>query len=109
MKPKTKKTTIIVAAVAVIAAVAYFAFFRKAKAGTAAGYIDRLNAPTKTKKAIKSHLQQAAAEQDINANAKANGMNYEQALALTAAYYLVTDGAADDATWQDWKAQVLAM
>lgn len=109
MKPSTKKTIIIVAAVIVAAVIVYFAFFSKAKAGTAEGYIDRLNVSRSTKRAIKSHIKQAKETQDINANAMANGMNYEQALALTAAYYLVNDGTVDDATWQGWKAQVLAM
>lgn len=109
MKPKTKKTMIIVAAFAAIVAIVYFAFFRKAKAGTAAGYIDRLNVSRQVKNAIKSHLAKAVAEQDINANAAANGMSYEKALALSAAYYLVHDGTIDDATWQNWKNQIVAM
>lgn len=109
MKPKTKKTFIIMAAVAAVVAIIYFMFFRKAKAGTAEGYIDRLNVGLSTRKAIKSHLDQALAEQDINANAAANGCTYEQALALSAAYYLVNDGTVDDATWQNWKAQILSM
>lgn len=109
MTQKSKKTTIIVAAVVVIVAIVYFVFLRKAKAGTPEGYIDRLNASWSVKRAIKSHLAQAEAEQDINANASANGMNYNQALALTAAYYLVNDGTVDDATWQEWKLQILSM
>lgn len=109
MKPKTKKTIIIVAALAVVAAIIYFAFFRKAKAGTAEGYIDRLDTSLANRRAIKSYLEKAALEQDIAANTAANGINYEQALALTAAYYLVTDGTVDDATWQQWKAQIKAM
>lgn len=109
MKPKTKKILIVVATIAVIVAVVYFTSFRKAAAGTAEGYIDRLDADRSTKKAIKSYLQQAALSQDINSNATANGLNYEQALALTAAYYLVQNGTVDDATWQSWKAQIKAM
>lgn len=109
MTQKTKKTMIIVAAFVAVAAIVYFVFFRKAKAGTAEGYIDRLNASWSVKRAIKSHLTQAATSQDINANASANNMSYNQALALTAAYYLVNDGTVDDATWQDWKLQVLSM
>lgn len=109
MKPKSKKTIIIVLAVATVAVIAYFAFFNKAKAGTAEGYIDRLNVSNATKKAIKGYLGKAAAEQDINANATASGVNYEQALALTAAYYLVKDNTVDDATWQQWEAQIKAM
>lgn len=109
MKPKSKKTIIIVLAIAIIATIIYFAFLRKAKAGTAEGYIDRLDVSRNIKNAIKSHIEQAKTSQDINANAVANGMNYEQALALSAAYYLVNDGTVDDATWQGWKAQILAM
>ena len=108
MKPATKKTLIIMTAIAIVAAIVYFAFFRKAKAGTAEGYIDRLNVSNDIKKAIKSHLVEAA-RQDIAANAAANGINYEQALALTAAYFLVNDGTVDDATWQTWKAQIRTM
>ena len=108
MKPKSKKTFFIVAALAIVAVIIYFAFFNKAKAGTAEGYIDRLDASRDIKKAIKGHLLQAQAEQDINANAEKNGLNYEQALALTAAYYLVP-GTVNDATWQQWAAQIKAM
>lgn len=109
MKPKTKKTIIVMLAIAAVAVIVYFAFFRKAKAGTAEGYIDRLSAGNDIKKAIKSHLSQAALD-DINANMALNpGLNYEQTLALTAAYYLVNDHTVDDATWQQWKAEIAAM
>lgn len=107
MKPKTKKTLIIVAAVAIVAIILYVVF-HKAPKGTAEGYIDRLSTSRANKKAIKSYIEQAKASQDINANATANGINYEQALALTAAYYLVP-GTVDDATWQQWKAEIIAM
>ena len=107
MKPRTKKIIIIVAAVAAVAAILYFTMRGSKK--TAEGIINRLNASRDIKKAIKSHLAQAAVEQDINANAAANGINYEQALALSAAYYLVNEGKVSDATWQQWKAQVKAM
>ena len=109
MKHTTKKTIIIIAAVAIIAAIIYFAFFGKAKAGTAEGYIDRLSTSRANKRAIKSYIAKAKADQDINANAANNGINYEQALALSAAYYLVTDGTVDDATWQGWKAEIVTM
>lgn len=109
MKPETKKTIIVMLAVAAVAVIVYFAFFRKAKAGTAEGYIDRLSINSDMKRAIKSHLEEAA-QQDMNANMALNpGLNYEQALALTAAYFLVGAGIVDDATWQQWKAQVKAM
>ncbi len=109
MKPKTKKTFIIVLAIAAVAAIVYFAFFRKAKAGTAEGYIDRLSAGNDIKRAIKSHLAEAALH-DIGANMAQNpGLNYEQTLALTAAYYLVNDNSVSDATWQQWKAEIIAM
>lgn len=107
MKPTTKKTLIIVAAVVAIAVILWFVL--RGSKNTAEGIINRLNASRKEKQAIKGYLAQAKAEQDINANAAANGMNYQQALALTAAYYLVTDGSVSDATWQQWKLQVLAM
>lgn len=109
MKPKTKKVIIIMAALAIVAAIVYFAFFRKAQAGTAEGYIDRIDTTLANRRLIKSFLKNAAIEQDIAANASANGLNYEQALALSAAYYLVNNGTVDDATWQKWKAQVKAM
>ena len=109
MKPKAKKTLIVMLAVAAVAVIAYYAFFRKAKAGTAEGYIDRLSAGNDVKRAIKSHLSDAAL-QDINANMAQNpGLNYEQTLALTAAYYLVDDNTVSNATWQQWKAEIRAM
>lgn len=109
MKPKAKKIIIIAAAIAVVAAIAWLAFFRKAPEGTAEGYIDRLkDVDRATKRSIKSYLEKAKLEQNIEANATANGVNYEQALALAAAYYLVP-GTIDDATWQAWKAQIKAM
>lgn len=109
MKPSTKKTIIVLAAIAAIVAVVYFLFFNKAKAGTAEGYIDRLNVDNATKRAIKSHLSDAAL-QDMSANMALNpGLNYEQSLALTAAYYLVNDNTVSDATWQQWKAEIAAM
>lgn len=109
MKPATKKTIIIMATVAIIATIVYFVFFRKAQAGTAEGYIDRLQGVDRqTKKAIKGYIEKAKAEQNINTNAANSGMNYEQALALSAAYYLVPD-TIDDATWQQWAAQIKAM
>lgn len=107
MKPKTKKTLIIVAAVLVIAAIIYFTLRGSKK--TAKGMINRLNVSSDIKKTILSHLEQAKTEQDINANAAANGCSYEQALALSAAYYLVNDGTVSDATWQQWKAEILTM
>lgn len=109
MKPATKKTIIIMAAIAIIAAIVYFVFFRKAKAGTAEGYIDRLNVSSDIKKAIKSYIEKAKAEQNINTNAANSGINYEQALALSAAYYLVNNGTVDDATWQQWSTQIRNM
>lgn len=108
MKPKTKKIIIIVAAVALVAVVLWV-LLRKAPKGTAEGYIDRLDTTAANRRAIKGYLAKAMAEQDISANAAANGISQEQALALTAAYYLVNDGTVDDATWQLWKQQVKAM
>ena len=108
MNPKTKKIIIIVAVV-LVAVVLWAVLLRKAPKGTAEGYIDRLNTTAANRRAIKGYLQQAALEQDITANATANGINQEQALALTAAYYLVNNGTVDDATWQLWKQQIKAM
>lgn len=108
MNPKTKKIIIIVAVV-LVAIVLWAVLLRKAPKGTAEGYIDRLNTTAANRRAIKGYLQQAALEQDIAANATANGINQEQALALTAAYYLVNNGTVDDATWQLWKQQIKAM
>lgn len=107
MSSKTKKTLIIMAAVVAVAVILWLVI--RGSKNTAEGIINRLNAPRSVKQAIKSYLAQAKAEQDINVNAANNGMNYQQALALTAAYYLVTNGTVSDATWQQWKAQVLAM
>ena len=108
MKPKTKKILIITFALALVAVIIWVVT-RKAKKGTAEGYIDRINTTTANRRAIKGYLQQAALEQDIAANATANGINQEQALALSAAYYLVNNGTVDDATWQLWKQQIKAM
>lgn len=103
----TKKILIIAAAVAVIAAILWFTLRGSKK--TAKGMINRLNTSSDIKKQIKGYLAQAQLEQDINANAQVNNCNYEQALALSAAYYLVNNGTVEDATWQQWKAQILAM
>ena len=105
MTPKTKKRTIIIAAVIAIAVIVYFVFFRKKSAEY---YINRLNTTAENKALIKGFLGDAAATQDINANAAANGLNYNQALAMTAAYYLV-GSAIDEATWAQWLAQVRTM
>lgn len=110
MKPKAKKTLIIVAAVAAIVAIVWLLFFRKAPAGTAEGYIDRLTGVSAaTKRSIKQNLE-AAKGQDMAANMAANpGLSYEQCLALAAAYHLVANGTVNDATWQQWKAQIQTM
>ena len=109
MKPKTKRILIIVAAALAIAAIIYFAFFRKAEEGTAEGYIDRLDINQSLKSAIKANLKAAEAAEDIQANADRNGCNYQQALALTAAYWLVSAGTITEETWWQWKEQILAM
>ena len=107
MKPSTKKTLIIVAALLAVAAIIYYTMRGSKK--TAKEMINRLSTTSDIKKAIIANLEKAKAEQDINANAAANGCNYEQALALSAAYYLVDDGTVTDATWQQWKAEILSM
>lgn len=113
MKQSTKKTLIIMLAVAAVAVIVYIAFFRKAKAGTAEGYIDRLDVSNKIKRTIKGYIDTVKSGQDINANAQNNGINYEQALACSAAYCLIgqtIDGQAiDEATWRNWVAQIKAM
>ena len=107
MKSKTKKIIIVALAVAAIAVILWITLRGSKK--TANGIINRLKTSWSIKKAIKSHLDQAKVEQDINANAAENNMTYEQALALTAAYYLVNDGTVSDATWNEWADQVRAM
>lgn len=104
MKPKTKKILIIAAAVAIAALFLWLVFRKK----SAEYYIDHLDTTAENKQLIKSYLANAAATQDINANAAANGLNYNQALALSAAYYLV-GSAIDEATWAQWVAQVKTM
>lgn len=104
MKPKTKKIMIIAAVVAVVALVLWLVFRKK----SAEYYIDHLDTTAENKKLIKGFLADAAATQDINANAAANGLNYNQALALTAAYYLVGN-TIDATTWAQWVAQVKTM
>ncbi len=107
MKPNTKKTLIIAVVVAVVA-VTLWLLFRGSKK-TAKGMINRLNTSRYVKNAIIGYLEKAKLEQDINANAESNNCTYEQALALTAAYYLVNDGIVDDATWQQWKSEIFSM
>ena len=108
MKPTTKKILIIVAVVAVVATILWFVL--RGSKNTAKGMINRLNVSSNIKREILSHLAQAKAEQDINANATRNNCTYEQALALTAAYYLVNNyPEVTDATWQQWKAEILTM
>lgn len=104
MKPKTKKTIIWMIAIIIIAAIVWLVFRKK----SAEYYIDHLDTTAENKQLIKSYLANAAATQDINANAAANGLNYNQALALSAAYYLV-GSAIDEATWAQWVAQVKTM
>ena len=108
MKPKTKKILIITVAV-VLVAVIIWAVTRKGKKGTAEGYIDRIDTTAANRRAIKGYLERARMEQDINQNAADNGISYEKALALSAAYYLVQDGTIPLLTWYDWKEQVKAM
>lgn len=108
MKPKTKKILIITFALALVAVIIWVVT-RKAKKGTAEGYIDRINTTAANRRAIKGYLERARMEQDIDQNATDNGVSYEKALALSAAYYLVQDGTIPLMTWYDWKNQVKAM
>ena len=109
MKPLTKKILIIAAAVAVVGVILYFTLRGSKK--TAKGMINRLDVSSDIKKAIISHLDEVKAlpEETIKERMAVNNCNYEQALALSAAYYLVDDQTVDDATWQRWKAEILAM
>lgn len=104
MKPKTKKTIIWMIAIIIIAVIVWLVFRKK----SAEYYINHLDTTAANKELIKGYLADAAATQDINANAAANGLNYNQALALTAAYYLVGN-TIDEATWAQWVAQVKTM
>ena len=108
MKPKTKKIIIIAAAVLAVAVILCLVFRGSKK--TAKGMINRLNVSSDIKKEIISHIEDAKLTQDIEANAKANDCTYEQALALSAAYYLVDSyPGVTDATWQQWKSEILSM
>ncbi len=94
MKPKTKKTFIIVLAIAVVAAIIYFAFFRKK---SSASIIDKLDITADQKAALKAKV----AEIEVNAannegwtrasienKAAQNGYTYAQWLVVEAAYAL---------------------
>lgn len=104
MKPATKKIIIWTIAIIVITVVVWLVFRKK----SAEYYINHLDTTADNKELIKGYLAHAAATQDINANAAANGINYNQALALSAAYYLVGN-TIDEATWRQWFAQVKTM
>ena len=104
MKPKTKKTLIWIAAAVIVAVIVWLVFRKK----SAEYYINHLDTTADNKELIKGYLAHAAATQDINANAAANGLNYNQALALSAVYYLVGN-TIDEATWAQWVAQVKTM
>lgn len=111
MKPKTKKTLIIVAAVAIVAAIVYFAFFRKSKNSTAA-IISGLNVDLGVKSLLSNMVSYINTGWDdehkaqIAANAEAKGRTLAQQTVAEAAYALWESGQIDNATYSSIVAQL---
>lgn len=93
MKPKTKKTIIIVAAVLAVAIIVYFAFIRK----TAASIIDKLGLTAEQAAAMKGKVAEIEAnaaglsgwtKAEIKRKAAEQGYTYNQWLVVEAAYAL---------------------
>lgn len=119
MKPKTKKTLIIIVAVAVVAAIVYFAFIRN----SSKNLIDRLNIDAGIKKLLRDKAEEvekyaAANPGDATSNdwskqgllnkAKSNGRTYEQQVVIEAAYNLYTLGHLDAAQYALVEAEINA-
>lgn len=119
MKPKTKKTIIIVLAVLIVAAIVYFAFFRKASKNL----IDKLTVSDGVKALLRkkvAEIEAYAAENpgDENSNdwskqglqnkATANGRTYVQQLVIEAAYNLYTIGQLSASEYAQIESEVMA-
>lgn len=96
MKPKTKKTLIIVAAIVVVAAIVYFAFFRKS-ISKALSIVDLLPITDEQKAAMKKKVAEIVANNanwsgwsrsEIERKAKEKGYTYDQWIVVEAAYAL---------------------
>lgn len=94
MKPKSKKTIIIVLAVAVIATIVYFAFFRKKGASS---IVDKLAITDDQKALLKAKIAEIEAnagnvsgwtKAEIARKAAEQGYTYQQYLVVEAAYAL---------------------
>lgn len=95
MKPKTKKTLIIVLAIAAVAAIVWLAFFRKGK--SASSIVDKLAVDDGVKSALKAKVAEIEANasglsgwtrESIESKAAQNGYTYNQWLVVEAAYAL---------------------
>lgn len=112
MKPKTKKTLIIVAAVAIVAAIVYFAFFRKSNKNSTAAIISGLNVDLGVKSLLSNMVSYINTGWDdehkaqIAANAEAKGRTLAQQTVAEAAYALWESGQIDNATYSSIVAQL---
>lgn len=114
MKAKTKKTIVIVAAVAAVALVVWLLLRKK---GTDK-IISKLNVSDAIKSSIKGWVETISGysgtegswqKSEIEKNAKAKGISYEQQLVLEAAYQLRLNDTIDEATWQAIVGQIQSM
>ena len=94
MKPKTKKTLIIMLAIAAVATIVYFAFFRKKGASS---LVDKLAITDDQKAALKAKIAEIEAntgnvsgwtKAEIERKAAEQGYTYQQYLVVEAAYAL---------------------
>ena len=110
MKPKTKKTLIIVAAVLIVAVILYFAF-RKNKNSTGS-IISGLSTDQGTKALLASMVSYINSSWDdehkamIEQNAQAKGRTLAQQTVAEAAYALWDSGQIDAATYSSIIAQL---
>ncbi len=111
MKPKTKKTLIIVAAVLAVAVIVYLVFFRKAKGSTSA-VIARLNCDATLKDALTSMVDNINTSWDeahknlIAEHATTYGRTVAQQTVAEALYALYDAGQIDAATYNSVLSQI---
>lgn len=103
MKPKTKKTMIILVAVVAVAAIVYFVFFRRGKSTDAV--IASLNVDQTTKDALVAMVSYigttwtAEAKSQIAANARLYGRTLNSQTVVEAAYALLTSNVISADTY----------
>lgn len=111
MKPKTKKTLIIVAAVAIVAIILFFVI-RSRKSATS--LVDKLAITDEQKTALKAKIAEIEAnasgnpswtKEGLQASASRNGYSYAQWLVIEAAYalYYTSDWSLFDRIGQSVK------